>query len=300
MAYFPHREFLKEVDVAEAEIGIIGGTGLYRMAGLEEAREVEVETPFGPPSAPIVLGRLEGRRVAFLARHGHGHRFIPGAVPVQANIYALKALGVEWVISISAVGSMREEIRPLDIVIPDQYVDRTYGRPTTFFGRGIAVHISFDRPTCPSLGQVLYRAAVQAGGRVHLGGTYICIEGPAFSTQAESRIYRQWGVDVIGMTALPEAKLAREAELCYATLALVTDYDVWHESEGVVTVEMILENLRRNTAMAQQVIRNAVPLLGGPRDCPCASALKNAIVTAPEAMPAEEKERLALLLRKYL
>ncbi len=286
--------------MSEAEIGIIGGTGLYRMAGLEEAREVTVETPFGPPSAPIVLGRLEGRRVAFLARHGHGHRFIPGEVPVRANIYALKALGVERVISVSAVGSMREEIRPLDIVIPDQYVDRTYGRPTTFFGRGIAVHISFDRPTCPHLSQVLYRAAVRAGGRVHQGGTYICIEGPAFSTQAESRIYRQWGVDVIGMTALPEAKLAREAELCYVTLALVTDYDVWHESEGVVTVEMILENLRRNTAMAQQVIRNALPLLDGPRDCLCASALKNAIVTAPEAMPAEEKEKLALLLGKYL
>lgn len=286
--------------MAPAAIGIIGGTGLYQMPGLEEACQVEVETPFGPPSAPLVVGKLDGRVVAFLARHGRGHRHIPGEVPVRANIWALKSLGVERIVSISAVGSMREEIRPLDMVIPDQYVDRTNGRPGTFFGRGIAVHISFDRPTCPHVAEALYRAATQAGGRVHRGGTYICIEGPAFSTKAESRIYRQWGVDVIGMTALPEAKLAREAEMCYATLAFVTDYDVWHESEAAVTVDMILENLHRNTEMAQRVIRAVVPMLDGPRDCPCGSALATAIVTRPEAMPPDEREKMHLLLGKYL
>jgi 5'-methylthioadenosine phosphorylase len=286
--------------MAEAKIGIIGGTGLYQMPGLEEARALEVDTPFGPPSAPIVIGRLGGKRVAFLARHGRGHVHIPGEVPARANIYALKSLGVERIVSISAVGSMREEIHPLDIVIPDQYVDRTRGRPSTMFGRGIAVHISFEPPACPHLREQLYQACLQAGARVHYGGTYICIEGPAFSTKAESRIYRQWGMDVIGMTALPEAKLAREAEICYATLAFATDYDVWHESEAGVTVDMILQNLHKNTAMAQQVICNVVPMLDGERDCPCANALATAIVTAPEAMPQEEKERMALLLCKYL
>ncbi len=286
--------------MAEAEIGIIGGTGLYQMAGLEDIRELDLDTPFGPPSAPLVLGRLAGRRVAFLARHGRGHRFIPGQVPVQANIYALKSLGVERIISISAVGSMREEIRPLDIVIPDQYFDRTRGRPTTFFGPGIAVHISFADPVCPHLSETLYDAAAQAGGRVHRGGTYICIEGPSFSSKAESRIFRQWGVDVIGMTALPEAKLAREAEICYATVAFVTDYDVWHESEATVTVEMILENLHENTAMAQQVLRTVVPELDDERSCACAHALANAIVTRPEAIDPEERDRLRLLLAKYL
>ncbi len=286
--------------MAEAEIGIIGGTGLYQMPGVEDAREVEPETPFGRPSAPIVVGRLAGKQVAFLARHGRGHRHIPGEVPVRANIYALKALGVERIVSISAVGSMREELRPLDMVVPDQYLDRTRGRPATFFGRGIAVHVSFDEPVCPRLSAALYQAAVQSGGRVHCGGTYICIEGPAFSTKAESRVYRQWGVDVIGMTALPEARLAREAEICYATLAFVTDYDVWHESEAAVTVDMILENLQKNAEMAQRVIRAVVPLLDGPRDCPCAEALATAIVTRPEAMPVEEREKMRLLLGKYL
>lgn len=286
--------------MAEAKIGIIGGTGLYQMAGLEEAHEVEVDTPFGPPSAPPVVGRLGGRPVAFLARHGKGHRHIPGEVPARANIYALKALGVERIISISAVGSMREDIHPQDMVIPDQYLDRTHGRPSTLFGRGIAVHISFEPPTCPHLREQLHQACRQAGGRVHYGGTYICIEGPAFSTKAESRTYRQWGVDVIGMTALPEAKLAREAEMCYATLAFVTDYDVWHESEAGVTVEMILENLHKNAERAQEVIRAVVPMLDGERQCPCANALATAIVTRPEAMPAEERERMSLFLSKYL
>lgn len=286
--------------MAEAEIGIIGGTGLYQMAGIENACQVEMDTPFGSPSSPFVVGELEGRRVAFLSRHGPGHRIIPGEVPARANVFALKSLGVEQIISISAVGSMREEIRPLDIVIPDQYFDRTRGRPSTFFGRGIAVHISFDQPTCPHLSEALCYAAVAVGGRVHRGGTYLCIEGPAFSTRAESRIYRQWGVDVIGMTALPEARLAREAEICYATLAFATDYDVWHENEAAVTVDMILENLQRNTAVAQQVIRAVLPRLAGPRECACGDALRSAIVTRPEAMPAEEKERLRLLLGKYV
>lgn len=286
--------------MAEAQIGIIGGTGLYQMPGIEEPWEVEVDTPFGPPSAPIVVGRLAGKQVAFLARHGQGHRHIPGEVPVRANIYALKSLGVERIVSISAVGSMRENIHPLDIVIPDEYVDWTRGRPGTFFGRGIAVHISFEPPTCPRLREQLYQACRRAGARVHNGGTYICIEGPAFSTKAESRIYRQWGVDVIGMTALPEAKLAREAEICYATLAFATDYDVWHEGEAGVTVEMILENLHKNTVMAQQVIRAVVPMLDGERTCACATALATSIVTPAEAMPAEERERLGLLLEKYV
>jgi 5'-methylthioadenosine phosphorylase len=284
----------------QATIGVIGGTGLYQMAGLEQVEEVRIDTPFGPPSEAIVLGTLGGKRVAFLARHGRGHRLIPGQVPSRANIFALKTLGVEQILSISAVGSMREEIRPLDIVIPDQYFDWTRGRPSTFFGPGVAVHISFDEPTCPTLRQLLYEAATRLGARVHMGGTYLCIEGPAFSTRAESRIYRQWGVDVIGMTALPEAKLAREAEICYATIAFVTDYDVWHESEAAVTVDLILENLRRNTALAQEVIRAVVPLLPTARSCACASALQNAIVTAREAIPAEEKERLRPLLQKYL
>lgn len=286
--------------MAEAEIGIIGGTGLYQMEGLSNAREINVDTPFGAPSSPLVLGDLEGRKVAFLARHAPGHRIIPSEIPVQANIYALKAVGVERIVSISAVGSMREEIRPLDMVIPDQYFDRTRSRPNTLFGCGIAVHISFDEPVCPVVSEALHRAAIEAGGRVHRGGTYICIEGPAFSSKAESRIYRQWGVDVIGMTAIPEAKMAREAEMCYATLAFVTDYDVWHESEAAVTVEAILENLHHNTAMAQRVIRGVLPLLVGERTCSCANALANAIVTPVDRMPAEERERLHLLLKRYL
>jgi 5'-methylthioadenosine phosphorylase len=286
--------------MAEAKIGVLGGTGLYQMEGLENAHEVNVDTPFGTPSDSFVIGELDGKPVAFLARHGRGHRIIPSEIPVQANIFAFKKLGVERLISISAVGSMREEIRPQDIVVPDQYFDRTRGRPSTLFGRGIAVHVSFDQPVCPHLSESLYETSVQEGGRVHRGGTYICMEGPAFSTKAESRIYRQWGIDVIGMTALPEAKFAREAEICYATLAFVTDYDVWHESEAAVTVEMILENLHQNAAMAQQIIRAVVPQLDGARECACANALKMAIVTPPDRMPPEEKERLHLLLEKYI
>ena len=286
--------------MAEAKIGIIGGSGLYQMTGIEETWEVELDTPFGPPSAPLVVGRLAGRQVAFLARHGPGHRYLPSEVPARANIYALKSLGVERIVAISAVGSLQEEVHPLDIVVPDQYVDWTRGRPGTFFGRGIAVHVSFEPPACPHLRARLHEAGQSAGARMHPRGSYICIEGPAFSTKAESRIYRQWGLDVIGMTALPEAKLAREAEICYATLALVTDYDVWHESEAGVTGEMILDNLRRNTAMAQEIIRAVVPLVDGARDCPCATALATAIFTPSAAMPAEERERLGLLLGRYV
>jgi 5'-methylthioadenosine phosphorylase len=248
----------------------------------------------------FVVGKLAGKRVAFLARHGRGHRIIPSEIPFQANIYAFKVLGVERIISISAVGSMQEKVQPLDMVIPDQYFDRTRSRPNTLFGRGIAVHISFDEPACPSLSEVVHRAALQAGGRVHRGGTYLCMEGPAFSTKAESRIYRQWGVDVIGMTALPEAKFAREAEICYVTLAFVTDYDVWHESEAAVTVEMILGNLHKNTAMARRVIHEVLPLIDGERDCTCASALAAAIVTPVEAMPLEEREKMSPILGKYV
>jgi 5'-methylthioadenosine phosphorylase len=286
--------------MAEAKIGIIGGSGFYQMPGIEETWEVEVDTPFGPPSAPIIVGRLAGKQVAFLARHGRGHRHIPSEVPVRANIYALKSLGVERILSISAVGSLREEIHPLDVVIPDEYVDWTRGRPGTFFGRGIVVHVSVEPPACPHLREQLREACQRAGARVHYGGNYICIEGPAFSTKAESRVYRQWGMDIIGMTAMPEAKLAREAEICYATLALVTDYDVWHECEAAVTIEMVLDNLRKNTAMAQDVVRTVVPMLDGARDCCCANALSTAIITAPEAIPVEESERLQLLLGRYL
>jgi len=286
--------------MAQAQIGIIGGSGLYQIPGIEETWEVEIDTPFGPPSAPIMVGQLNGKQIAFLARHGRGHRYLPSEVPARANIYALKSLGVERIVAVSAVGSLREEVHPLDLVIPDQYVDWTRGRQSTFFGRGIAVHISFEPPACPDLRAQLHEACQRAGARVHPHGTYICMEGPAFSTKAESRIYRQWGLDVIGMTAMPEAKLAREAEICYATLALVTDYDVWHESEVGVTGEMILENMRRNIAMAQQVIREVVPMLDGVRNCPCTSALATAIFTAPEAVSSEGRERLRLLLGKYL
>ena len=236
--------------MAEKLTGIIGGSGLYEMEGLTEVEEVEVETPFGPPSDRYIVGKLLGRPVAFLARHGRGHRLMPSELPFRANIYGLKKLGAEWIISISAVGSMREEIKPLDVVIPDQFFDRTKARISTFFGEGIVAHVGFADPFCPILSEVLYQAGMKAGAVVHRGGTYLCIEGPQFSTRAESRIYRSWGVDVIGMTNLQEAKLAREAELCYATLAMVADYDVWHESEEDVSVEMVVANLRRNAETA--------------------------------------------------
>jgi len=286
--------------MSEVKIGVIGGSGLYEIEGLTDVEEISVETPFGAPSDVIVVGTLEGVRVAFLPRHGRGHRIMPSELPVRANIYALKSLGVERIISVSACGSMKEEIAPLDIVIPDQLFDRTKTRASTFFGDGLVVHISFANPFCPHLSQSLYEAAVEVGARVHKGGTYLCIEGPQFSTKGESRVYRSWGVDVIGMTAIPEAKLAREAEICYATMAMVTDYDVWHEAEGTVTVEMVVRNLLRNVDAAKRVLRTLLPRIPSQRDCPCATALKDAIITQRERIPAEVRKKLSLLVGKYL
>jgi 5'-methylthioadenosine phosphorylase len=270
------------------------------MAGLQDVREVQVQTPFGAPSDAYIVGTLGGRELVFLPRHGRGHRVPPSGLNFRANIYGLKSLGVEWVISVSAVGSMREALRPGDLVIPDQFFDRTRTRVSTFFDQDIVVHVTFADPICPVVAQALHRATAQLGVTVHVGGTYLCIEGPQFSTRAESRIYRQWGVDVIGMTNLPEARLAREAELCYATLALVTDYDCWHESEDDVDIASVLAILQRNAEVAQQVIQRTVPQLHGARTCACSTALKHAIITAPEAIPAAAKERVGLLIQPYV
>lgn len=286
--------------VSEIQIGIIGGSGLYRMPGLADVEHVAVETPFGPPSDSLAVGTLSGLRVAFLPRHGRHHQFSPSQVPARANFWALKSLGVKQVISLNAVGSMREEIAPLDLVIPDQIVDRTMSRPRSFFEDDLAAHVAMAEPFCPALNTLLADAARSTDARVHEGGTYICIEGPQFSTKAESRIYRSWGVDVIGMTAMPEARLAREAELCYAVLAMATDYDVWHETEEPVHVSAVLENLRRNTETAQAVIRNVVPMLAQAGSCECGEALARAIVTAREGIAPETRERLDLLLGRYL
>lgn len=285
----------------QARIGIIGGSGLYQMEGLADVREISVETPFGNPSDNLIVGTLEGVRVAFLARHGRGHRLMPTDLPFQANIYAMKLLGVERIISASAVGSMQEQYAPTDIVIPDQFFDRTRNRASTFFGDGIVAHITFSHPICPSLSEMLASAGeTVAGIRIHRGGTYLCMEGPAFSTLAESRVYRQWGMDVIGMTNLQEAKLSREAEICYATLALVTDYDCWHPEHDAVTVEMVINYLNKNSANAQQIIRNAVRRLADePRVCKCGSALKHAVLTHPEVISPEARRRLAAIIGKY-
>jgi 5'-methylthioadenosine phosphorylase len=284
-----------------ASIGIIGGTGLYDIGGFTGRREVRLRTPFGQPSSPFVLGTLEGRRVAFLARHGRGHRLLPAEVPYRANIFAFKTLGVERIISVNSVGSLREAIRPRDIVLPGQFFDRTR-RPCTFFGAGIVAHVSLGQPVCPELAGILYEAAIGLGLRAHRGGTYVCIDGPAFSTKAESLAYRAWGGDVIGMTAATEAKLCREAEIHYATLSLATDYDVWHETEQPVTVELVLQNLAANIAGAKRVIRKALAGLGPDRaaSCDCGSSLKNTIVTAPEAIPAATRRALEPLIGKYL
>jgi 5'-methylthioadenosine phosphorylase len=270
------------------------------MEGLENVTEVQVETPFGPPSDAYILGTLHGRDMVFLPRHGRGHRLPPSALNFRANIYGLKSLGVEWVISVSAVGSMREAIHPGDLVIPDQFFDRTRTRVSTFFDRDVVAHVAFADPVCHVVAQALRQAASEVDATVHFGGTYLCIEGPQFSTRAESRIYRQWSVDVIGMTNLPEARLAREAELCYATLALVTDYDCWHESVADVDIGAVLDILQRNVKLAQDTIERTVPHLQGERTCPCRSALKQAILTAPEMIPAAAKERLGLLLQPYI
>jgi 5'-methylthioadenosine phosphorylase len=284
-----------------ASIGILGGTGLYEIDGIKGKREVRLRTPFGNPSGPYVLGALEGCRVAFLARHGRGHRLLPAEVNYRANIFGFKKLGVERLISVNSVGSLREDIRPRDIVLADQFFDRTR-RPNTFFGEGLAAHVSFGRPVCPELVEVLLNAAVGPGLRVHRGGTYVCIDGPAFSSRAESLTYRSWGADVIGMTAATEAKLCREAEICYATLSLATDYDVWHETEEPVTVELVLQNLSHNTGNAKAVIKKALAALGGKgvRGCDCGQSLRHTIVTSPAVIPAATRRKLALLVDKYL
>ncbi len=283
-----------------ARLGVIGGSGLYQMEGLEEIEEVHVDTPFGAPSDALVLGRLGGERVAFLPRHGKGHRLLPSEIPNLANIYALKVLGVEMVISVSAVGSLREEIAPLHMVVPDQLIDRTHGRRGTFFGRGLVAHIAFGEPFCPVLRPALVEAARQAGATVHPGGTYVVIEGPSFSTRAESHLYRSWGADIIGMTALPEARLAREAELCYATLAVVTDYDVWHPHYEAVTVELVLQNLQKGMETAKRAISNLIPLLPQRRTCPCATALKDALVTSWALVSPDLVQDLHPILAPYI
>lgn len=282
------------------QIGVIGGSGVYDMAELTDRQAVTLDTPFGAPSGPYVTGTLRGKRVAFLARHGAGHRILPSELNFRANIYGFKTLGVEWLLSASAVGSLKEAYRPLDLVIPDQFFDRTKGRISTFFGRGIAAHVAFAHPVCPTLGEIAYESARAVGATVHSGGTYVCMEGPQFSTLAESRLYRSWGLDVIGMTNLQEAKLAREAEICYTTLALVTDYDCWHPEHDQVTVEMVIATLLQNAATAQRIIVEAVARLPVPRTCECACALATAIITRPEAIPEQTKQDLAPIIGKYL
>jgi 5'-methylthioadenosine phosphorylase len=285
-----------------AILGIIGGSGVYDMEALKDCSEVHVTTPFGDPSDAIVVGTLADLRVAFLPRHGRGHRIMPTEVNSRANIYALKSLGVEYIVSISACGSMRQDYAPRDIVIPDQLFDRTKFRPSTFFGNGLVAHISFDEPYCPVLSELVYEAVQTTGATVHKGGTFLVIEGPQFSTKGESRIYRQWGVDIIGMTALPEAKLAREAEICYAAMAHVTDYDVWHETAAPVTVAMLIDNLRANAAITKQAVVHLAPLVAKRkgRTCKCASALSTAIITPLDRIPAAIKRDLGLLVDKYL
>ena len=281
-------------------LGIIGGSGLYEMEGLEETLVIDVSTPFGDPSDRIVTGTLNGLKMAFLPRHGKGHRILPGNVNYRANIFALKSMGVDAIISVSAVGSMKENIKPGDIVVPHQFIDRTKGRPSTFFGNGIAAHVAFADPVCLSLADLLADGTAATGAPVHRGGTYLCMEGPQFSTRAESLLYRSWGVDVIGMTNIPEAKLAREAEICYATLALATDYDCWHETEESVSVEGILQIMQKNVENAREAIRHAALNITRKGPCGCGEALKFAIVTVPEAVPEETKKDLEPIIGKYI
>jgi 5'-methylthioadenosine phosphorylase len=284
----------------QAKIGIIGGSGLYSMPGFTNQQEVVLDTPFGAPSDAYIVGEMAGKPVAFLARHGRGHRLTPSELNFRANIHGFKQMGVEWIISLSAVGSLKEEHKPLDFVIPDQFVDRTMGRQSTFFGEGLVGHVGFGDPVCGALAKLLHHACAEAGVASKLGGTYICMEGPAFSTKAESNLYRSWGMDVIGMTNLQEAKLAREAELCYATVAMVTDYDCWHPEHDAVTVADIVRNLHHNAENAQKVVQKAVELLStGERSCPCASALEFALITDKSKVPAETRTKLELLVGKY-
>jgi 5'-methylthioadenosine phosphorylase len=285
---------------SQAEIGIIGGSGLYTMPGLEKAREIRVKTPFGDPSDAFVVGTLESRRVAFLARHGRGHRISPSEINYRANLYAMKLLGVQRVISVSAVGSLREDLRPLEFLIPDQFYDRTKLRVATFFGGGIVAHVGFDKPTCSQLAGVLGDACDAASVKAHRGGTYVCIEGPQFSTLAEAHVHRQLRFEIIGMTNVTEAKLAREAELCYATIAMITDYDCWHPDHSSVTLEEIIANLNRNSENAQAVLRGAIQRMPSDRSCHCGQALAHAIVTDRKLIPAAAKRRLEAIIGKYI
>jgi 5'-methylthioadenosine phosphorylase len=286
--------------VSGAGIGIIGGSGLYDMGELVDREERRIETPFGEPSAPYVLGTLRGKRVAFLARHGHGHRLMPSELNFRANIYGFKVLGVERILSASAVGSLKDEYRPLDIVVPDQFFDRTRGRVSTFFGRGLVAHVAFAHPLCADLSRIAADSAAAVGATVHRGGTYVNMEGPQFSTLTESRLYRAWGMDVVGMTNLQEAKLAREAEICYATLALVTDYDCWHPDHDTVTVDLIVANLMQNAATARKLIAEAVGRIDGPRTCACKDALATAIITQAQLIPEQTKRDLWPIVGKYM
>lgn len=287
--------------MTEAAIGVIGGSGLYQIPGLKVLFERIIETPFGEPSDPYVVGELDGVRLAFLARHGKGHRILPSEINFRANIYGFKVLGVDTIVSASAVGSMKEQYRPTDIVIPDQFIDRTRHRSDTFFGNGVVAHVSFADPICPEVSNALAQSGKEAGATIHEGGTYVCMEGPQFSTRAESHLYRSWNVDVIGMTNLQEAKLSREAEICYATMALVTDYDCWHVGEAPVTVEQVIGYLTRNAATALSIISKAVPRLNGRmHGCGCGSALKYAILTKLDLIPPKARDDLAPIIGKYL
>jgi len=288
-----------KASASEPAIGVIGGSGLYELEGLTGVTWQKVKTPFGAPSDAYCVGRFAGRKVIFLPRHGRGHRVTPSELNFRANIWGFRFLDVRWVISISAVGSMKDAIRPLDLVVPDQFFDATKRRVSSFFGDGIVAHVGMAEPVCPDLAAALAKAAQETSATVHRGGTYICIEGPQFSTKAESRIYRSWGVDVIGMTNMPEAKLAREAELCYATLALATDYDVWHETHEAVSVEAVVQNLMKNVAIAKDVLRRVIPAIAPARTCECPSLLRNAVITNPRAFPAATRKRLELLLDNY-
>ena len=289
---------MKGTRAGQYSIGVIGGSGLYDIEGLKSVRRVQVRTPFGSPSDAIMVGTLGNVKVAFLSRHGRGHKLNPSEINYRANIYALKSLGVTRVISVSAVGSMKESIRPGDIVMPDQFIDLTKRRASTFFEGGMVAHVAFGEPICGALARNVFSAGQQVGATLHRGGTYVCMEGPQFSTKAESRLYRQWGVDVIGMTNMPEAKLAREAELCYATMALVTDYDCWHETEEAVTVEAILNTLHHNVALAKRIVQAVMPSLAECYSCACGHALDNAIVTDPRSLSAAAKKKLGLLTRR--
>jgi 5'-methylthioadenosine phosphorylase len=287
--------------MTDYRIGVLGGSGLYRMDGLVVHEERRLSTPFGEPSDAYVLGELDGTPVAFLPRHGRGHRLLPTELNYRANVFGFKLLGVEQLVSVSAVGSLKLDYRPTDIVVPDQFFDRTRHRPDTFFGNGLVAHVSFAKPICPRLLDVAVAAAGAAGARVHRGGTYVCMEGPLFSTRAESEIYRSWGADVIGMTNLQEAKLAREAEICYVTFAMITDYDCWHETEEIVTGEAVMEVIRQNVAMAQEVVRQIVARMsGGGRGCICEKALEYALITEREAIPRETLRALAPIVGKYI